>query len=225
MRSQLLEVLFPRSCLGCGFLGLYICPRCEAAMKRVKKNQCFYCKKPSLFGLTHPGCKKKNGIDGYFALYHYHGLFTKIIQEAKYHHAFLVLKELLSFQQRQPPSTVSRWMSFFSPTIISVPLHPQREKERGFNQSDIICKQYFPQGEDIPLLKRVINTPHLANLANGEARKKHIHKAFVCTQTTPPPAVLLVDDVSTSGATFSECGCTLKKAGVQVVLAFSLAQG
>jgi len=110
---------------------------------------------------------------------------------------------------------------------MSVPLHAQRIKERGFNQSDIITDIYsgmvgIPTGV---FLERVINTDHLAAIGDKNKRKLHIHGAFKYRGVSPPSAVLLVDDVITSGSTILECSRTLKENGVQTVLAFSLAKG
>lgn len=222
-----LELLFPRFCLGCGYVGSYICPPCEAKMERVKRARCFYCDKSSLLGLTHPGCKQKNGIDGYLSLYLYAGLFKKLLQTSKYKGAYTVLLTLLSFPQLNTLQDMCKWNTLFKPTVMSVPLHPQRIRERGFNQSEIITKQYFrsPKFLSGDILERRINTNHLANIGNKNKRRHYIRGAFRFIGTHTPKAALLVDDVTTSGSTVLECSRVLKENGVQTVLAFSLAKG
>jgi len=196
-------------------------------MKKIKQPRCFYCNKPSFLGFTHPGCKRKNGIDGYVSIYLYNGLFVKLLQESKYKGAYVVLKTLLSFSQQNVILNVYEWNKLLKPTIISVPLHSQRLKERGFNQSDLIMDNYF-QSSDYPrknVLERIINTDHLANMGNKSKRKSHIRGAFQFIGQSPPKSIMLVDDVITSGSTILECTRTLKENGIQTVLAFSLAKG
>ncbi len=226
MKNSLLELFFPRFCIGCGYVGAYICPTCEAAMKRTGRPRCFYCRKPSLLGMTHPSCKHKNGIDGFLSLYRYEGLFKKILQESKYRGAYTVLTSLLSFPQQSILQDTTKWRKLFNPHSVSVPLHPQRIRERGFNQSEIISTHYFDNMfPREPLLTRVINTEHLANIGDRTKRKKHIHGAFKYVGNKTPSTVIIVDDVVTSGSTILECCHTLKENGVQTVLAFSLARG
>lgn len=196
-------------------------------MKKIKQPCCFYCDRPSFLGFTHPGCKRKNGIDGYVSTYLYNGLFVKLLQESKYKGAHIVLKTLISFSQQKVMHDIYEWQRLLSPTIMSVPLHSQRLKERGFNQSDLIVDNYFQSG-DFPrknLLERIINTDHLANMGNKSKRKSHIRGAFAFKGKYIPKTILLVDDVITSGSTVLECSRILKENGVQTVLAFSLAKG
>ena len=227
MRDEFLDLFFPRFCLGCGYIGTYLCPSCQSKMKKIKKAHCFYCEKPSLFGLTHPGCKQQKGIDGYLSLYLYEGLFKKLLHESKYKGAYEVLHGLLKFFQNRLFQDLNKWSSLFQPKIVAIPLHPQRVRERGFNQSEIITSHYFTHLNftSAELLKRTINTTHLANIEDKNIRKKIIRGAFTFIENSFPDAVLLVDDVVTSGSTILECSKTLKDNGVQTVLAFSLAKG
>lgn len=227
MRNSFIELLFPRFCLGCGYIGSYICVGCEEKMKRIKTPHCFYCDKPTLLGFTHPQCKKTNGIDGYLSVYLYHGLLKKTLQESKYKGGYNVLKTLLSFPQPSIFDCLYEWQTLFKPIVESVPLHQQRIRERGFNQSDLITKAYCNSkvGTEGRLLERTINTEHLASMRGKAKRRDHIQGAFSFIGSSTPKAVLLIDDVITSGSTILECTKTLKENGVQIVLALSLAKG
>lgn len=222
-----MELFFPRFCVGCGYLGTYVCNSCETALERVKKNSCYYCDKASPFGLTHAGCKKKDGIDGHLSLYLYTGLFKKILHESKYKGAHQVLTTLLSFNELYKQREILIWKQLFSPLVVSVPLHTNRLKQRGFNQSEIIAEKYITTGgfHKGDCLLRVGNTPHLANITDKNVRKHQIKGAFKFTGEYIPRSVMLVDDVITSGATLLECAKTLKQKGVQTVLTISLAKG
>lgn len=227
MWHSLLNLPFPRFCLGCGYVGVFLCRACEESMVKLQTPLCFYCNKPSLLGLTHPACRKKDGVDGYISLYKYGGLFKKILLESKYRGAYTVLEDIFSFPQHSLFSILHKWKILFNPIATCVPLHEQRMKERGFNQSDILLKK-GPVGllyHNKQLLVRVVNTDHLANIGNKHKRKEHIKNAFTFIGDITPSSVLLVDDVITSGSTISECVKVIKKSGVKTALAFSLAKG
>lgn len=167
-------------------------------------------------------------MDACYSLCLYEGLFIKLLQEAKYKGAREVLEEILKLSQTDTFTIVSQWVRLFAPIVASVPLHPQRVKERGFNQSRIITDLCFSSliKKNEELIERKTNTLHLANITDKTERKKHIKGAFLYVgKMSPPKAIILVDDVITSGSTMKECAKVLKEAGVQTVLAFSLAKG
>jgi len=226
MGNHIMELFFPRFCVGCGYLGTYVCCSCEARLKRVKKNTCYYCDRAAPFGLTHPRCKQKEGIDGNLSLYIYTGLFKKILHDSKYKGAYNILKTLLSTNKRHKWREILTWKHLFSPLIMGVPLHINRLRQRGFNQSEIIVEKLAMMGFNKGrCLLRVNDTPHLASIKDKNMRKLQIKGAFKFNGEYIPPTVMLVDDVITSGATLAECAKTLKQKGVQTVLTISLAKG
>lgn len=227
MKTSLIELFFPRFCMGCGYIGTYLCLRCKQTHLHIKTPTCFYCGRASFGGLTHPSCRSDNGIDGCLSLYSYKGLFSKILQESKYRGAYLTLQTLLSYSDFLRTKEYFMWNTLYKPFAISVPLHPQRLKERGFNQSDLIVRSWFNTewNPSDNILKRKIDTDHLANIGNLHSRKKHIINAFEYVGKLTHQSVVIVDDMITSGSTILECAKVLKKRGVQTVLAFSLAKG
>ncbi len=105
--------------------------------------------------------------------------------------------------------------------MTTVPLHRNRQRERGYNQSELIAEQVCDglPGIDLDaLLMRVKDTPSFSMLGAGE-RRKQIKKAF---RTIPgidvkKKKILLVDDVVTTGATTNECARVLRRAGANRV--------
>ncbi|MFM7438229.1 MAG: ComF family protein [Snowella sp.] len=96
-------------------------------------------------------------------------------------------------------------------TVIPVPLHVEKQKERGFNQAEVIAKA-FCHITRYPLhnegLVRIRNTDALFNL-NPQERQSEIKQAFRLGQGFPQPPrkqpILLVDDIYTTGTTAREC--------------------
>jgi ComF family protein len=104
--------------------------------------------------------------------------------------------------------------------VIPVPLHKQRLKERGFNQSLLLAREVarvFGLEVDYRSLKRIRPTRPQVDLKPDE-RKKNVKGAFdvKSPERVRGRRVLLVDDVFTTGATVSECARVLKKAGAEV---------
>jgi ComF family protein len=109
-----------------------------------------------------------------------------------------------------------------------VPLHPKRLRERGFNQSLLLAERVaaaLNADLDFSSLKRIRYTQPQTELGSEE-RKKNVRKAFGVSEreAVKGRAVLLVDDVATTGSTLNECARTLKRAGCRHVFCLVLAR-
>jgi len=108
--------------------------------------------------------------------------------------------------------------------VVPVPLHPARRRERGFNQAlDLANHLGLPV---IEALARVRRTPPQTELSAAQ-RRKNLDGAFTATRHARKLAgavVVLVDDVSTTGATLDACAQKLKDAGVSEVRALTAAR-
>ncbi len=99
--------------------------------------------------------------------------------------------------------------------LVPVPLHPQRQRQRGFNQAALLAASAARQ-LGIPmlnLLERVRHTPPQVGLG-ALARRANLSGAFVVRPVPVVGSVVLVDDVLTTGATLLECAAVLQRAGV-----------
>jgi ComF family protein len=112
--------------------------------------------------------------------------------------------------------------------LVPVPLHPARLAERGFNQSGLLARR-VARRLGAPLwpsaLTRTRDTPPQATLTR-DARRANVRDAFVAREPehVAGRAVLLVDDVSTSGATLDACSRALLDAGARTVFRSVLAR-
>jgi ComF family protein len=117
--------------------------------------------------------------------------------------------------------------------VVPVPLHPRREFQRGFNQADDLARQLgLPV---VPLLRRAVHTQSQIELPK-HLRQENVRDAFTLN-TVPgsrfpvpgsrlpvPGVIVLVDDVSTTGATLEACARVLKANGVKEVRALTAAR-
>jgi ComF family protein len=127
-------------------------------------------------------------------------------------------------------SYAARWLG--SPAdkllVMPVPLHPRKLRQRGFNQSLLLARHVASRLEadlDYLSLRRTRFTQPQTSLTSDE-RKKNVRRAFGVVEPTglKGRAVLLIDDVATTGSTLNECARVLKKAGVKEVYGLVLAR-
>lgn len=110
--------------------------------------------------------------------------------------------------------------------LLPVPLHKNRLRERGYNQSLEIAhllSKRFGIPIDFQSLQRHRDTEHQSEL-NYTDRRKNIKNAFTLTQPLNIKSVALIDDVITTGETITEISLLLKREGVQQVNIWALAR-
>ena len=111
--------------------------------------------------------------------------------------------------------------------IVPVPLHPSKQRSRGFNQAELLAEA-LGEKMGIPvrlLLKKQHKTKEQKSLTKQQ-RKENVKDAFCVDETVleqqMPQSVLLVDDVRTTGSTLTACAKTLKACGVERVAFLSV---
>ncbi|MDP2909570.1 MAG: ComF family protein [bacterium] len=203
LKENIIDILLPRTCVGCGKEGKYICEKCGL----------FLSEAPSIF-LT-------SGLEELASAWEYEGLTKNIIFKIKYEGAFDMINELVgkAFEIREPYIPEDT-------TITFVPMFKKKEKRRGFNQAELIAKKVgeITGREVLPLLEKIKDTPSQTEL-NKEERMTNVKDSFQRKKgANCYNNVLLVDDVWTSGATMQECCRILKRSGVKRVFGFTLAR-
>jgi ComF family protein len=113
--------------------------------------------------------------------------------------------------------------------IIPVPLHAERERERGFNQALLLTRELARLSklplEEHSVVRRQHTERHRAGM-DAKARRESVASAFEVRhpESIAGQHVLLVDDVFTSGATVSACSAVLKEAGASAVFVLTVAR-
>jgi len=231
--NLLLDLFFPKRCVGCRQFGSYFCKECITEIKQGDLI-CPACEKLSVGGQTHPICKKRFGLNGLWSLGLYEGSLRSAITQLKYKWVRALAEELTNI-------TIEYW-AIYQPflldkikqdygqgwVIVPVPLSVWRQNWRGFNQSSLIGQSLSKKlGLDYcEGLKRIRHTKPQVSL-KGYQRKQNIKGAFTTQEGIDfkkYPKILLLDDVWTTGSTMRECGYELKKAGAKQVWAITLAR-
>ncbi len=112
--------------------------------------------------------------------------------------------------------------------LVPVPLHQKRLRERGYNQSGLLAQELgklinLPVVDDCLIRQR--HAPPQARTLTVDERRSNVADAFTCRyHRLKGKQVLLIDDVSTSGATLDACAAALKATGATSVWGLVLAR-
>ncbi|MBK9709983.1 MAG: ComF family protein [Kouleothrix sp.] len=203
--DALLALLFPDRCAGCRRLGALLCAGCQAAL------------------LPYPadGRQPPPGLADVRIAFTYQSPLREAIHELKYRRVRRMarpLGALLAAHVSACPPAVD--------AVLAIPLHASRLAERGFNQADALAREVAASLR-LPVidqgLVRVRSTEQQARL-DARGRAENMRGAFAWPIGTPPPRLLLVDDVYTTGATMGACAEALIDAGATAVHGLALAR-
>lgn len=226
------DLLFPKFCLSCHLPGTYLCPRCQKNLKYIDNNRCFFCKKTSLYNLTHPSCLNKFNIEGVGFIFYYNPLLKRLIKNIKYRLATDIWEEL----SKGIYPEVTKRLAFYNKLIGKmflqpIPLSTERLRSRGFNQALLITR-FFQKFINLPIadfLIRIKNTSSQADLKSRKLRYQNMRGAFRIRKTALKEMtganIILVDDVVTTGSTVKEAARILKKSGAGKIYVLALAKG
>lgn len=226
--AWVLDFLFPKRCVSCGRFGRYICQNCLLRQKIHFPQVCPKCERASVDGRIHPGCKSRYSLDGLTAIFVYDGVVREAIKRLKYNFAkdlaFQLIKVTISrLRKEHLPPDLGQFV------LVPIPLHPVRERWRGFNQAALLGRmisQELGLGFKDKILIRIEHTRPQMEL-KGEERRKNIKGAFSASPDIRVPRdynILLFDDVWTTGATLRETGKVLKRAGAKFVWGLTIAR-
>jgi ComF family protein len=228
---SLLDVFFPKRCLGCGKFGQYFCLACQKNIRVVALNDriCPVCQKSAIDGATHPRCKTKYSLDGLVSFFHYDGIVRDAVKSLKYRFVSTVASEFVLLVPARLYKDIPFPLLKDAAWIVPIPLHPSRLRTRGFNQAAILASfvaQRLNISQPHDILKRVKKTVPQADLPRKGDRLKNMEHVFVLgalpVDTHIP--ILLFDDVFTTGATMQSAASVLKRAGYRCVWAVTMAR-
>ena len=191
--SLILDIIYPRSCFGCGRAGFYLCPPCrrEIVLKGMKKGD-------------------------RLSLFRYHGAIKKLITALKFDFVTDVIPEITDFMSQsiisKYPNLLDYWQSK-SYVLTPIPLHPSRYNWRGFNQSELICHELSKNlklNYDPKIISRTKNTQAQTSFKDKLLRKNNIADSFSMIDDKYQN-IILFDDVYTTGSTITSAKSVFPK--------------
>ena len=209
--NRFLEVLFPQRCLGCRQEGELLCKNCLA---KSRKN-----------------FREKSSLPFLDRLFSWGSYEDKILREAlrrfKYHGTYGLASPLTKILH----DLIKPYLSSFSEktVILPIPIHLRKELDRGYNQAALLAEKLSAETKipfDAGLLKKIKATPSQTALS-GRERVLNVYDSFGVKfpERVKNKTVLLVDDISTTGATLSEAARVLKSSGAKAVIGLVVARG
>ena len=215
-----LNLIFPVKCISCGETGTDLCVECLSEARAAERESAKWIFplydyrtpiiKKSLWMLKYSGKKRLAKV---FA----ENLYAEILQEL---------------------SDLSVMENFVEPILIPIPLSRKRYRERGYNQAQLLCEEIIHltpnpsplEGEGrMTLLKNVLikikETEHQARIKDRNIRLKNLTGTFAVKnpELVKGKNIILIDDITTTGATLNEARKVLKQSGARKVIAFTVA--
>jgi ComF family protein len=226
------ETIFPPVCVHCrelvgsGPLAArafqHLCSRCAAQLEFVQAPHCSTCGHP-YYGVvaedTERMCPHCEGLapafhEGRTAVL-FKGPARALVIELKYHQGLHVLADMCEIFRRS-----SRVLEKARDAVlVPVPLHPRKQRHRGYNQSALLAEQLaLAAGEGTrveQLLRRTADTA-TQTAFDRRTRQLNLKNAFALARgaaINPTLHYILVDDVFTTGSTLNSCALVLRRAG------------
>lgn len=229
MLNRFLNILFPETCPICqGQASEHktapVCTECWQSIKLYAGPKCRKCGRPLISDastICGDCLQDEPAFESARSFGLYEGALRKAINLLKYHNVKRLSRPLSDILLR---IEIPR-----ADAVLPVPLNKNRLRQREFNQSALIAKYCAERLGSILVLDSLVkirDTKPQVGLSSNE-RRKNMKNAFGIQNKDAVEGkdVLLIDDVSTTGATIRECSKVLKKTGAGSVHVVTLAHG
>ena len=213
-----LDLLFPQKCLGCGIHGFILCESCLISF-------------PLFLNENKP--PNSSEIDEIFAATSYKNeIVKKTIWLFKYRGVKALAEPLSSLIVKTIGDKITHLISNSSQTavVVPIPLTRKKLKKRGYNQAEILgkClsdKLSIKMGVDV--LYKIKETISQVEIKDRDKRLKNIQGVFAVKnpEIIKNKIIILVDDITTTGATLNEAGRVLKQSGAKKIIGLAVAKG
>ncbi len=231
--GAIISLLYPPVCTICAEAvpaGEYLCQDCESKTTPIVPPFCELCSQPFPGAITEAftcaNCAHRTiHFDAAVAVYRSRGIVRRLIHDFKYGHQMHLRHVVAGWLGKALDDVRLRGRHF--DVMVAVPLHPARQRERGFNQATLLAELLSEKMsiQLVPVLERIRYTTTQTAFDRAE-RMENLHNAFRLRKNMDVRDlhVLLIDDVLTTGSTLSECARVLKAAGAVSVHAATAAR-
>ncbi|MDE2774325.1 MAG: ComF family protein [Chloroflexota bacterium] len=201
------DLIFPPSCGNCGRVDYRFCASCRHTLEQTAV-------------VLSPGTRETpDELDALIATGKHRGILRSAVQAFKYDGARDLALPLAN-RLVEALRLVDWRIDFVAP----VPLSADREAERGYNQSALLCQPFVAAtglAARADAIRRIRKT-HQQAMLSGHERSANVKNAFRASQNVNGLSVLLIDDVVTTGSTLRECARALKAKGADAVYGITI---
>jgi predicted amidophosphoribosyltransferase len=208
MASLLLDLLLPQRCVACGLSGAQVCGACLGSLPRLRGPRCERCCAPTAWPVRR--CRECAGRRLAFARARSAVAYDESVRRLVHAWKDRGLRGLAAAAAAVTADTIEHC----GEPLVFVPPDPDRRRTRGHHPAEVLARELGARW----------NAPVLALLARAsggerqrgltiEERRANVRGAFSAARS--PPAVVLVDDVYTTGATANAAASALRRAGAR----------
>ena len=214
--AAILETVLPPSCAGCGSFGTALCERCQRALEPASEpDVAFLAADPSALVAG-------SEVELTVAAFQHEAIARRALQRLKYGGAARLAGPLV----RAALPAFDRLLTVSGPaTLVPVPVHVTRQRERGYNQALLLAIELGHERQlavgDVLARPRATSRQHGLDRA---ARLANLRAAFTFRGGSAPARIILIDDILTTGATLEACASVLRQAGTKLVYGFAIAR-
>lgn len=217
VKRFLLHLFFPNRCPFCGAVIAceeHACETCANALHRMNPCRCAVCHG---FACTCP--QSGHPFERVVSVFPYADLPKRAILQMKFHGHRVYAESLGWYLAQQIQNGDLAWKPDL---ILPVPMTRKKRRKRGYNQAALLAKS-VSDSLHLPLCTDVLLKPHetaAQHTLSAYGRRYNLRGAYAVkhAEVIRNRAVLLIDDVYTTGATASECAATLLAHGAKSVM-------
>lgn len=212
MLENLKNILFPMTCGICGkIVSTPLCARCKQKIEGLSV--------ANIINVYNKSFSKQA------YMFKYQGVIREKIINYKFNEQAYLNETFANIIIKN--EKVCRFIKNYD-IIIPVPIHRKRYKERGYNQTELIIRKVAKMlgiSLEIDVLIKVVNNKKQSELNKNE-REQNIKNVYIVQneQKIRNKAILIFDDIYTTGNTVNECGKMLKQAGASEIAVLTIAK-
>ena len=232
--NLILDWVYPPACIACRALlplndaarrASYFCEHCESLPEVIGLPVCRVCGAPSSDDIDVCGncINRRYSFTCNHAAFVYEGILQEILRDIKFRNRRRGAEGLGALWARALADKPVPEADY----IVPLPMHRKKQRQRGFNQAEIMAK-YLSELYEIPMisaLERTRNTPPQSGLSTSR-RADNVRGVFEVAdeyvENLVGKKIILVDDIFTTGASLNECANILKLHGVGEVQTMTL---
>ena len=232
----MLDLVFPRRCAICGNICIpkehMVCRECKSKPLIIREPRCKKCSKPIASGELEYcyDCDSKE--------FHYSRgislwLYDEVMKQSIIRFKYKGCKEYVNFYVDEIVKHLGDEIRMITPDVLlPVPVHKTRQRQRGYNQAELLAEELGRQLNikvKTDVLIRTVKTQPQKELSNVE-RMKNLEKAFAVSEKYGSTMskfhkLMLIDDIYTTGSTIEACAKVLQRAGVKEIYFLTLCIG
>jgi ComF family protein len=215
MLLRLARILAPPLCIGCGDEGRCLCAACARNLP-YRKPACVCCGRNNGDGRSCHGCRRQTALSGLTIIGSYEGVVRQLVLGLKYEHQRLAAEPLGTLLAHRLAQALSSTPSF--QVVTSVPTASSRLRQRGFDHARLLARAVAAELA-LPYRPLLYRHSNVRQVGSGRAQRLSQVEGLFHAIGPTPAAILLIDDVTTTGATLNACATALRKGGAAAVWA------